>query len=152
MVQSGRKLHLRGDVQQLAKAITLVQEGARRAGLTARRRDALESAAREGYLAIVDACQRGGHKTPVEVEVSWDDRGIEVALRHSGASLGSLFDRIPLDPRIEAMRAAVDEVRYVSGSRHGNQLSLGMRIAETAARARRDAQARPPRPRARRSA
>src|SRR3989442_5929453 len=48
MVQSGRKLHLRGDVQQLAKAITLVQEGARRAGLTARRRDALESAAREG--------------------------------------------------------------------------------------------------------
>jgi hypothetical protein len=119
-----RKLYVRGDVAQLVQGMSLVGEGARRAGLAPRRRSALEAACREGYLAIAETFERSHRRALVEMEVAWDAEAISVTLHHSSGSLDTLFDRVPLDPRIVAMHEAVDEVRYVCGTRHGNQLSL----------------------------
>ena len=119
-----RKLYIRGDVAQLVQGMSLVGEGARRAGLTPQRRSALESACRDGYLAIAETFEQSHRRALVEMEVAWDEQAISVTLHHSAGSLDSLFDRVPLDPRIVAMHAAVDEVRYVCGTRHGNQLLL----------------------------
>ncbi|HVP37896.1 MAG TPA: ATP-binding protein [Candidatus Saccharimonadales bacterium] len=125
-----RKLHSRGGLEHLPKCISLVAEAARHAGLSRGQRDALEAATREAYLAIVEATQGDSHRGPIEAEVGWDNRAVTVRLTHGGRALDSLFDRALPDPRVEAMRRALDEVGYTRGTRHGHQLWLRMRAAE----------------------
>jgi len=134
MARDTRKLHVRCGFDQMVKSISLVEEAARRAGLGPKRREGLEAATREAYLAIVKAGPSLGTKGPIDVDVTWSREAIIVTLFHGGSGLGDLFDRIPLDPRVEAMRASVDEVRYVQGARHGNQLSLLLRVLPSEAR------------------
>ncbi len=149
MTRNTRKLHVRGSLDELAKCMSVVDEGARRAGLLARRRESLQFACREGYLAIVECCQTRGQRGVLEMEVSWDDASITVSLHHTGNRLDSLFDQIPLDQRLESMHRCVDELRYICGTRFGNQLSLVLRLLpREAARCRSLANTPPPRARA----
>lgn len=137
MTRNTRKLHVRGSLDELVKCMSVVGEGTRRAGLMVRRREALEFACREGYLALAECCQNRGQRGVLELEVSWDDATITVSLHHTGGRLDSLFDQIPLDQRLETMHRCVDELRYICGTRFGNQLSLVVHLLpREAARAR----------------
>src|SRR5690242_12507966 len=113
-----RKLHFRGGLDHLPRSISLVSEGARRAGLSASRRDALKCATLEAYHAILESGLDGSRRGSVDLEVSWDQTSITITLMHAGTPLEPLFDRIPLDPRLVLMQHAVDEVRYVRDPRH----------------------------------
>ncbi|MBI5836313.1 MAG: hypothetical protein HZB25_03620 [Candidatus Eisenbacteria bacterium] len=132
MTSQGRKLHSRGGMEHLPRCISLVAEAGRRAGMSARQREVLESAVRDAYLAIVEAGQRDSRRAPIEVEAGWNDEAVTVRLTHGGSSLEKLFDRRHPDPRVAAMCTALDEVMYVKGDRHGHQLSLCVRVKRAA--------------------
>src|SRR5438105_999697 len=123
-----RKLHLRGGFEQLLKSLSLVGEGARRAGLSAPRRTSLETAAREACLAILESGQHDQHQGTVEVEVGWDEHAITVSFVHAGPGVDDLMDRAPMNARIECMQRAVDEVRYLRDPARGHQLLLITRL------------------------
>ncbi len=128
MPHASRKLHIRGSFEQLAKGMALVGEGARRAGLGPRRREALQEAAREVYLAAFEsAVSTRPHECAVEVDVSWDEEGIVVTLFHAGEGLAQLCSPEARQPRLECIRRAVDEVRCERNERSGSTVSLVMR-------------------------
>ena len=124
MDSRSRKLHSRGGLEHLPKCISLVAEAARRAELSAARHRALESATREAYLAIVEGDARDSRRGPVEVEVAWDRDSVTVSLTHGGPGLERLFDGVPADPRVLAMRHSLDEVSYTQSTRDGHRLLL----------------------------
>jgi hypothetical protein len=124
MDSRSRKLHSRGGLEHLPKCISLVAEAARRAMLSSSRHQALEAATREAYLAIVQGDPHDSRRGPVEVEVAWDRDSVTVSLTHAGPGLERLFEGVPADPRVVAMRHSLDEVSYAQSTRDGHRLLL----------------------------
>ena len=126
MTSQGRKLHSRGGMEHLPRCISLVAEAGRRAGLSVRQRDALESAVRDAYLAMVEAGQRDSRRAPIEVEAGWKrPEAVTVRLTLRAPRWRSYFDRRHPDPPGRAMCAALDEVML----REGDRLATSSRCA-----------------------
>jgi hypothetical protein len=134
MDSRSRKLHSRGGLEHLPQCISLVAEAARRAGLSPVRHHALETAVREAYLAIAAVHQQEKHREPVETEVAWDAEWVTVSLVHPGPGLDRLFDRVPADPRVDAMRRSLDEVTYAGSAHDGHRLVMRLRVSEARCR------------------